>query len=95
MAIETPFMAFPEYYAADCVDDEGIYLEVRHADEVPPAQEQRWTPIDYQHPYLSTGAPFGSGLHQYDFALSMGDLLKVTKKKAKRLPDESGFCVVR
>ena len=91
--IETNFMAFPEFYAARCVDQGGVWLEVSEADEVDPEDERRWSPIDYDHAFLSTAPPFGSGLHQYDYALALGDLLALTEYKAARLDDESEFCV--
>lgn len=92
--ISTPFMAFPKFYAANCVDNDGVYLEVNQATEVKPKHELRWAPIAYANPFLSTAPPFGSGLHQYDYALAMGDLLEGTQKRAKQLVDESQFCVV-
>ncbi|MFV8750077.1 DUF3089 domain-containing protein [Nannocystaceae bacterium ST9] len=89
--IDTPFMAFPEFYAADCVDEGGEYLQVQQAD----LDDERWTPIDYTHPFASNAPPFGLGLHIFDFSLGMGDLLELVEDKADELDDESAFCVLK
>ena len=82
VAIDTPFMAFPDLYAGGCVDGQG-YMELERVDDV---DDQRWTPIDYAHPFVVADPPFGLGLHIFDWSLGMGDLLALVEHKAKQLP---------
>ncbi len=91
LAIDTSYMAFPNYYAGDCVQNSsGSYAEVTQLD---PGGDQRWTPINYSHPFIVTGPPFGLGLHVFDWSLGMGDLMQLVEAKADELEDDDGFCV--
>jgi hypothetical protein len=90
IAIDTPFMAFPEFYSGSCVSEGGHYLAVSQTN---PGSDSRWTPVDDSHPFVLTGPPFGLGLHMFDYSLAMGDLLQLVERKAGELKDESDFCV--
>ncbi|NJK32399.1 MAG: DUF3089 domain-containing protein [Deltaproteobacteria bacterium] len=90
LAIETPFMAFPAFYAAGCVAEDFVYLETAQVDD---EDEQRWVPIDYTHPFVDAKAAFGMGLHAFDYSLAMGDLLELLADKADQLEDNDEFCV--
>ncbi len=92
ITIDTPYMAFPEYYGGECVNNGGRYLEVVQAD---PSNDQRWTPIDYSHPFVVPDPPFGLGLHIFDYSLGMGDLLYLVEKKADKLAQKYSICVVK
>jgi hypothetical protein len=89
ITIDTPFMAFPQYYAGGCVETGRRYLEVDQAD----MDDQRWTPINYAHPFTVPDPPFGLGLHIFDWSLGMADLLYLVETKADALADNNEFCV--
>lgn len=92
ITIDTPFMAFPQFYGGGCVKDGGRYLEVQQAD---PVNDQRWTPIDYSHAFVLPDPPLGLGLHIFDYSLGMGDLLYFVRKKTETLAENQTICVVK
>lgn len=91
VAIETPFMAFPQFYAAGCIDQGGRYLEVLQADPT----DQRWAPINYNHPFVQPDPPFGLGIHIFDWSVGMGDLLYLVEAKTAELAGNEQFHVIK
>lgn len=93
LEIKTPYMAFPAFYKAKCIaKDDTHYLRVEQAN---PAVDQRWSPIDYYHTFTVTDAPFGLGLHLFDWSIAMSDLLYLVEYKAAQLEGNEKFLVVK
>lgn len=78
LQIETPFILYENFYAAECVKDElgRSYLEIRVR---PAAGDQRRNPIPFDHPLLS---PAFLGTHILDYNFTLGDLLEVVRRQA-------------
>lgn len=92
ITIDTPFMAFPEFYAGMCKNfGTSNWLQVGHAD----SYDQRWTPINYFHTFTNTDAPFGLGLHLFDWSIPMGDLLQQVKTKSAQFDGSENYWVVK
>lgn len=93
ISIDTPFITFPEFYTAECVNTNGAsYLRVEQAN---PGTDQRWQPIDYNHTFTQSAPPFGLGLHMFDWSLAMGDLLYLVDNKASQLAGSENFWVLK
>jgi hypothetical protein len=92
IAIDTLFMAFPDFYKGKCKNNgTANWLEVAHVDP----NDARWVPIDYYHTFTTTEQPFGLGLHLFDWSIAMGDLLNLVKTKAAQLDGSEKYWVVK
>ncbi|HVY47287.1 MAG TPA: DUF3089 domain-containing protein [Minicystis sp.] len=82
--VTTPFVSFPDYYAARCMAEGRFhYLEVR---EAPLPGDRRSSPFSLDAIWFGTAL----GLHVLDYQFTQGDLVELVRRKAAAASHDGG-----